>query len=116
MIPLATTTISVLRLTAAQLADPYDNESVDSGPASGFNVVQTGIRAHISAPSGREQVAGGEQADVAFKLAADPCDLDHADRVKDESTGHVFLVDWAFLRTAMGLDHVTAQLRRVSGL
>lgn len=116
MIPLATTTISVLRLTAVQLSDPYTDESVDSGPASGFVVVQTDVRAHISAPSGRELVNGGEQSDVSFRLTCDPCDLGHSDRVRDESTGAVFLVDWAVARSGLGLSHVEAGLRMVQGL
>lgn len=109
-IPLASTTVSILR-PLVTINDPYnDNTGTD------YSTVESGIRAHISSPSGREIVRGGEQADVSFHLSADPCDLDHADRIVDEMTGATYLVDWTFDRPGFGLDHVEAGIRKIVGL
>ncbi|MBM4414904.1 MAG: hypothetical protein FJ035_01235 [Chloroflexi bacterium] len=107
-VPLATTTIAVLRVPVDATRDPYDAQ-----PAA--DTVASGVRAHISSPSGREHVAGGSQEVVEFRLACDPVDLRHTDRVQDEQTGSTYEVVWARPRQGLGLDHIEAGLKQVSG-
>ena len=108
-VPLATTTIAVLRAPADASRDPYD---VQPEPET----VASGVRAHISSPSGRERVAGGSQEVVEFRLACDLTDLRHTDRVQDEQSGATYEVVWARARQGLGLDHVEAGLRQVNGV
>ncbi|MBM3679152.1 MAG: hypothetical protein FJW96_14955 [Actinobacteria bacterium] len=108
-IPLATTTIAVLRVPADASRDPYD-------PQPEPETVASGIRAHISSPSGRERTAGGSQEVVEFRLACDPTDLRHTDRVQDEQSDAVYEVIWARPRQGHGLDHVEAGLKQVTGV
>ncbi|MET1006569.1 MAG: hypothetical protein ABWX96_13545 [Propionibacteriaceae bacterium] len=108
MIPLATHTISVLSPSAADLdAEPY------SGEDDRVEVVASGIRAVIDAPSGREQIAGGEQAIWDFELVCDPQDsIARWDQIKDEATGVIYRVVWVWLAPE---DHIEAGLRLVQG-
>lgn len=106
-IPLATTTISVHRYNLDDV-DPYD-------PPPTPTTVAVGVRAVISSPSGTEQVAGGQQEIVTFRLDCDPVDLQHRDQIVDDTTGDVFDVVWARDRTGLGLDYTQADLRRVAG-
>lgn len=108
-IPLATTKISILRVSGGS-ADPYDAQ-----PAA--SVVASGIRAHISTSSGTETLAGGSQEVTEFRLAADPCALDHLDVVLDEVTSERYSVVWTRRRPGIipALDHVQAGLKRVEG-
>lgn len=103
MIPVATTTITILATTG----DPYE----ESAPT----VVASGIRAHIGQPGGSEIRGGGSQSDVSDKLDADPCTLDHTMQVRDDTTGVVFDVVWVRDRRGLGLDHIEAGLRQVVG-
>lgn len=109
-IPIATTTISVLRTTPNELDEPGDPQT----PV----IVASGIRAHISTSRGREAPAGGDQEVVEFRLSCDPIEVDltHFDQVQDEATGDVYLVAWARLRRGLGLDHHEAGLRQVAGV
>lgn len=109
MIPISTTTISVLRVPADPLRDPYDPE-----PAA--EVVERGVRANIASPNGRERIVGGDQEIIEFRLNCDPVDLRHTDRVEDEKTGEIYEVRWAHPRIGFGRDHMTAGLRQVTGI
>lgn len=107
-LPLALTTIEVQR--------PADNADLDPTSAPGTPVtVAAGIRAVISSPSGSTQASRGEQEVVEFRLSCDPVELLHTDRVRDETTGEVYLVTWARPRAGLGLDHVQAGLQQVRG-
>lgn len=106
---LYTTTISVLRVPADSARDPYDAQ-----PAA--EVVASGIRAHISSPSGREHTEGGSQEVVEFRLSCDPVEIRHTDRVQDEQTGAVYEVTWARERQGLRLDHTQAALKQVTGV
>lgn len=114
-VPLATTTIAVLRLPDGtpeegdDWPDPYDEQLTER------ETIESGVRAHISAPSGQEQVAGGEQSVVRFSLACDPIDLRHTDWVLDEGTNVVYSVVWAAARRGLGLEHTAAGLQLVEG-
>lgn len=108
MIPLATTTITVLRQSEPdQYEEPYGGTS---GPA-GRSAVATGVRAVIDRPTGREQVAGGEQNRVDLSLVCDPCDIDHLDLVRDDRTGHAYRVVW----TLDYGEHIEGGLQIVTG-
>lgn len=117
MIPLATTTISVLRESQADAsAEPYQGKV-----ASDRAVVVSKVRATISAPAtragqGQEITQGGEQVRIAFTLACDPVDLRHTDWIRDDGTGEVFKVVWATRRIGFGLDHTQAQMYKTEGL
>lgn len=90
MIPLATTTITVLRTAGP---DEYDEPYGGSQPTD-RETVASGVRAVLDRPNGREQVAGGEQSTVDLSLVCDRCDIDYRDLVKDERTGRLYRVVW----------------------
>lgn len=90
MIPLATTRITVLRAPAADdYAEPYSGND----PADRV-VVASGVRAVVDRPTGREQMAGGEQSTVDMSLVCDRCDIGYRDLVRDERTDLVYRVVW----------------------
>lgn len=113
MIPVATTTITVLRRPTldgdGNVIDPYDAQPA---PA----VLASNVRAHISTPSGSERTAGGSETTVQWRLDCDPTDMAHTDQVRDDSTGVVYDVTWVAERRGFGLDHLVADLRRVEGM
>lgn len=107
MIPLATTAITVLRI-----ADPDQYEEPYGGASpSQRRVVAEGVRAVLDRPTGREQVAGGEQSTVDLSLACDPCDIGYRDVIKDERNGRLYRVVW----TLDYGDHIEGGLRIVQG-
>lgn len=106
-IPLATTTVSVRRYNLDDV-DPYD-------PKPTPTTVTSGVPAVISSPSGTEQVEGGQQEVVTFRLDCDPVDLQHDDQIVDDATGDVFEVVWVRNRVGFGLDYTQAELRQVNG-
>lgn len=107
-IPLATTTIAVLRVEADDTRDGYDARPEP-------DTVYEGVRAVISAPGGTEQLRGGSQEDVTFGLNCDPVDLLATDQVQDEATDALYEVVWAERRYGLGLDHTVGALRRTTG-
>ncbi|MGE0133760.1 MAG: hypothetical protein AB7L91_06295 [Dehalococcoidia bacterium] len=110
MIPVHTTTISVLRVEADDGRDPLDEQ-----PAA--DVIANGVRAHISTSRGSERVAsGGQQEVVYFRLSCDPTDIRHTDQVRDDATGELYAVEWARQRVGYGLDHTQAGLKQVRGV
>lgn len=108
-IPLATTTIAVLRVEEDETRDPYD-------AAPDPDTVASGVRAHISSPGGSENVAGGSQEVVTFRLDCDPTDITNTDQVQDETTDALYEVVWVEQRQGLGLDHTVADLKRVTGV
>lgn len=113
MIPLATTTVSVLRLPEGTGYDePY------GGPEPGSRTaVTSGLRAVIDYPSGTIQVAGGVQAIEEYRLIADPAPVDYRDLIRDEGTGRVYRITWliAYPASVAPDDHIEAGLRSVEG-
>lgn len=100
MIPLATTTVTILRPASG---DPYETASAST--------VATGIGAHISAPSGAEIDRGGQLERIDAVLLVDAgTDLEHTDEVTDDATGDEYRVAWVRARRGLGLDHVKAGL------
>lgn len=138
MIPLATTTITVVRLVAptpeVSPADSYDTATYDSAaydatatvPAGRYvdgyeaapteTTIASGVRAHLSAPSGTEQQQTGSAETVTWRLLCDPTDLHHADLIIDEPTGQRFDVEWTRAKPGLGLDHTVAGVRQLSGV
>lgn len=108
MIPLATTTITVLRQSVPdQYDDPYSGHS-----AADRTEFATGVRAVIDRPAGREQVAGGEQSIADLELVCDPVGLDYRDLIRDDSSGRVYRLVWAL---SFPGEHEEAALRIVEG-
>lgn len=110
-IPLATTTITVERTILLATDDPYDTATANP------ETVASGVRAHLSSPGGLELQRGqSAQEDVVWRLACDPCDLTHDCVIVDDATGDRFEIEWARLRTGLGIDHIEAGLRQVTGV
>jgi hypothetical protein len=108
MLPIATTTIAVLRV-------PVTGDPLDPQPAPA--VVASGVRAHISTSNGSEVTSSGaSQAVIYFRLACDPTDLTKDDQVRDERTGEVYEVEWARHRQELGMAHVQAGMKQTEGV
>lgn len=112
MIPLATTTISVLRLPDEDPDDPRD--PYDAQPER--DTASSGVRARIGQPSGSEQLAGGSQEIIDAVLWSEPVDLTNDDQVLDGGTGTVYDVAAVFQQNGLGLEHTKAWLRHVKGV
>lgn len=112
MIPLATTTIDVLRVAAADdYAEPYSGDDT-----SRRTTVAQGVRAVIGRPpnraGGKEDIAGGEQSVWDFELVCDHTDIRYTDTVKDNHDGSVYRVVWV---QSYPQEHTEAGLRIVHG-
>lgn len=114
-IPYASTTISVLRMPAAQQdAEPYQTDTEATR-----TVIATGVRAVIWSPGSerqRKQVKGGEQALIKARLTCDVTDLKVQDWVKDAVTGEIWKIDSVLKRVVLGLDHMQAELYLFRGV
>lgn len=105
MIPLSTTTISVLHMADADL---------DEEPYSGTDeraVTATAVRAVIDHPTGAIDVEGGVQAVSQYGLKCDLVTLDYRDHIRDDTTGQEFTITWYLTWP----EHVEAGLRDVRG-
>lgn len=109
-IPFNTTTVSILRLTVPD-GDPDGFPDV----APTWAPIATGVRAVISSPGGTTIRDGSVQTILGYRLACDPTDLTHTDRVLDETSTILYECNWAMQRTGMGLNHDEAELRTVEG-
>lgn len=105
-IPLATTTISVLRSD--------QDGSKDSTDTLTFAAIAMGVRAVIGNPRGTETNTGGSSEAVTARLDCDPTDLAHGDRVTDETLAQTWEVTWVRRRIGFGLDHIVAELLAVT--
>ncbi len=108
MIPLSTTTISVLRIKTAGV---YDEPYGDAGPET-RDIAEEAVPAVIDAPGGDTQIAGGVQAIGTFRLICDPADITFRDWIRDDLTGRIYRIRW--VHTYPG-DHVEAGLESVEG-
>lgn len=106
-LPLATTTVTVLRLPADVMRDGYDD------PPDRTSVV-TGLRAQIGSPSGRESVTAGDRTVATFTLHTDPFEFTASDRIVDEGTGETYDLVWAQRRDGM-LAHTVGALVQATG-
>lgn len=113
-----TTRIEILDLAPSDVdAEPYYGDD-----ASRRVVTATGVRAVIGAPAGSgtsagtEKVAGGEELSSHYSLNCDPVAISHTSWVRDMTTGTVYRVVYAELRSAFGVSMVQGQLVRYDGL
>lgn len=114
-IPLATTTISVLRWPDDDPDDPRD--PYDTPPDR--VTVASGVRARIGQPSSSEQVAGGTQSLLGLRVWCDPITvgLQATDLIVDEETGDTYELDGpGFHQRGLGLDHLVAPVKQVQGV
>lgn len=109
-IPFQTTTVTVLRYT---VPDGDIDGYPDTQP--NWTPIATGVRAVISSPGGTTLRDGSLQTVLGFRLACDPTDLRHTDRVLDEHDQTLYECNWTMQRVGMGLDHDEAELRTVEG-
>lgn len=113
MIPIATTSIAVLRVPVDPERDP-----TDAAPAA--SVVASGVRAVISVmaqTSDERTYQGASQEVTRFKLNCDPAEIGHRDQVRDERTNELYEVIWArSIAGINGQDHVEGELRQVQGV
>lgn len=106
-LPLATTTISILRNTSTD-----DSLGVDS-----LATVQSGVPAVIKQKkSGTQDIVDGSKSVAKFEIQADTEALRHTDFVVDEQSGDHFRVVFSVYRAGFGLDHMFAELQRVEGM
>lgn len=104
MIPLATTTVTV---TSPGAGEPYE-------AAAAGSTVAAGVPAHLSSPSGLEQLQGGSQQVIDKRLLSEPIDLlDSTMTVTDDGSGLAYEVVWVDQREGLGISHTVAGLRRV---
>ena len=110
MIPLSTTTISVLRIKPG---DEYDDPYSGSGEPD-RDVVVSGVRAVIDQPGGRIELEGGQQNIIDYGLKCDLVTggLKHTDWVKDDYTSRTFRIVW-FIEYPN--DHIEALMRDTEG-
>lgn len=108
MIPLSTTSISVLRLNAGS---EYDEPYAGTEPHN-RTLAASGVRAVIDRPAGNVVLAGGEQAVADYDLICDETDIGYGDLIQDDTTGRTYRITQ--LITYPG-EHVEAGLRAVEG-
>lgn len=102
---LSTTTVTITGTTAD--ADPYDTDTATT--------VATGVRAHLSSPTGDDLAVGGDKeviTAVCYLPAGTAVLPSH--RITDAS-GLTHAVVWVRQRTGVGLDHVVCGIRSVRG-
>lgn len=114
MIPLSTTTITVLRQGGSPYDEPY-------GPPNTTEIA-SGVRAVIDvaaygAGAGVETQAGGEMTRTALRLLCDVCDLTSRDWVRDDNDGVVYRVVWLLRHgRTHSLEHIQAGIELVEGV
>lgn len=114
-IPLATTTVTVKGRRPQVAIDP-DAEGYDGPPVPAV-VLVTGLRASITLPSFKRQVATSDQVDV-FALRTDPFAINRFDTIIDESDGTEYEVTYAGPSKVetWGLHHTVCYIRLTRGL
>jgi hypothetical protein len=118
-IPLATTTITVLRPREEdQYEEPYSGTTTTA-----FGEVASGVRAVIDIPvardAGKQRAAGGEQTETEFRFSCDPCDVSRLDYIRDDTSGVTMRVTWVHhfgVIGGFGASHVEGGLELVEGL
>lgn len=110
LIPLSTTTISVLRIKAAdEYDDPYDGSGEPDR-----DIVATGVRAVIDQPGGNLELEGGQQNILDYGLKCDQFSpgLKLSDWIKDDLTGRTFRIVWFIYHPN---SHLEARMRDTEG-
>lgn len=107
-LPIATTTITLLR--------PASAEDWGGSPAEDAYVDVPGrpIRAVIGRPSGQSIAAAeGSSVSYSYPLVCDPCDISEDMQIRDNGTGFVYEVAEVGHVAAPLVGHIAATLRRV---
>lgn len=111
-IPLALVTLTIQRVTPVA-GDDGIYDAYDSGQPAPVTIA-SGIRAVIGQPSASVVLTGGDRVVYSATFDCDPADVQPADTIID-STGTVWVVEWARLVSGLGLSHVNGSLRLVLG-
>lgn len=112
---LPTTRISLLGVVEDDVPGSEDDWGGAPDPETGYAVVASGIRAHLSAPSANAAFTpGGSAVTTQFRLLADPCAITDDMRIIDEITGDTYQVDWSLHRPEP-MAHVVAGVSRSAG-
>lgn len=118
-IPLATTTLQVLRQTELIPEIDADSETDYSSSMAGWSTVARDVRAVIKAPQGQRQYgSGGELERVTFKFDCDPLPDGQAIMGDDQlidGFGQVYIVDWARQRSGLGISFVEGEVYQQRG-
>ena len=104
-VPIATTTVAVYAMAEAE-------------PGEGrTRTLRATVPGHISAPTGNEvQAPGGGASTVDAVVLCDPVTgMAHTDQV-ETAEGDIYEVLWVRQRRGLGLDHMQAGCRRVTGV
>lgn len=118
-IPLATTTIDVLR-DANAIDDDSEYQqlgTVITERGTKLITVARNVRANIGSPSAVPEVlrSGSEQLQIALRMQCDPCEVNHLDSVRDNKTGKVYNVMWVIPRDELGIVYYQVGLRISEG-
>lgn len=103
MIPIATTTVTVLRSDQDGTKDQFDGVT--------RSTLVTGVRAVIGSPSGTNDMQGGDSESVTERFQCDPTDIRHDDLILDEISGLTWNITWVRRRMGFGLDHMVGELQ-----
>lgn len=106
-LPLASTTVTVRRSTGVANADDYD---AAVAPAT----LTSGLRAHLSSPTGRATQDAGAGEAIDRLLYVDVTDLQRGDAVVDAATAATWHVVWVQRVAGVGLDHMVAGVVRTT--
>lgn len=103
---MTTTAVTIQR--HANGVDPYE--------AATWSTVSSGVPAVVSGSSGFGSDIGGQQQVLTAKLFVNEgVDVQKSDRITDETSGEVWIVDWVRVRYELALGHVVAGLTAVEG-
>lgn len=105
MIPIATTTVTVIERTST--SDPYE--------APSETTIATGVRAVIGSPAGVDFRVGGDKVVIDAAAQLDPCEVSRTCILVDEQTSERWTVAWVQARFGLGVDHVRTGLVAVTG-
>jgi len=103
-VPVATTTVAVYAMVEAE-------------PGEGrVRSLRATVPGHVSSPTGTEaQAPGGGGETVDAVILCNPVDgMAHTDQC-ETAEGDVYEVVWVRRRVGLGLDHMRAGVRRVTG-
>ena len=108
-LPFSTTTITIERPNNRATADGYTPET--------YTTVATGVAAVVSNHDAKETQAQGNRTSVTAKLhVAYDADLDHYDRITDDSDGVTYEVTGVWRRDSFGISFTEARLLSVTGV
>ena len=108
-IPYANTTVVISRVEEGE-----DDDGYDPNPPRP-NEIARGVRAVVSMPSASATLVGGDRIVYNATLTCDVTDLQANDTIEDVSTGLTWRCLTVVFQGGLGIDHMVANLRLVSG-